>query len=334
MTSGSVLRRCFHNPGRVTIISTIRGKRPYYNKSPTTFKSELFCPFCPGNEKYTPPATLALHISTNGKYVFFSEKESGEISTWVVRVFPNKYPALAPKLNINLAYGYHEVLVETRIHNEEKYLKDPRNVYFALKTLKERTKRILEDPKIKHVIVIKNKGVRAGASITHPHLQIFANTFIPPEIGNEIFGFKRFFEENSECPLCYLLSTYRELIYYSNESFASLIAYAPRVPYETYIVPFKHTFSFLNISDNEMYDLSTTLSRTLLTLKKVLGDFDYNLWFHTIYDSSLSFYHWHIEILPLTTTWGGYEKGAGVYIVDKFPENVASELRNAISEEK
>jgi len=329
--NGSAFRRCLHNPRRVTIISTVRGRRPHYTKVSAELEGKIFCPFCPGNEKHTPPATLVLAKSSESKYCFLREERSGEIGDWIVRVFPNKYPALIPKANSDLTYGYHEVLVETRIHNEEEYLKDPENIYFALKTLKERIKRILEDPRIKHVIVIKNKGAKAGASITHPHLQIFANTFVPPEIEEEIYGFKRYYEENGKCPLCYLISTHKELVFYTNESFASLVAYAPRVPYETYIVPLKHTFNFLSMGDVEILSLSRALSKTMLSLRRVLGDFDYNFWFHMVYDSSLKFYHWHIEVLPLTTTWGGYEKGSGVYIIDRFPESAASELRKAIS---
>ena len=328
----SAFRRCLHNPRRATIISTIRGKRPHYTKVSTEPETYSVCPFCPGNEAYTPPATLVLKTLGEGKYGFLSEKSSGEVREWIVRVFPNKYPALTTKDSSDLTYGYHEVLVETRIHSEEEYLRNAENVYLAFKTLKERVKRILQDSKIKHVMVIKNKGAKAGASIIHPHLQIFANTFTPPEIEEEIHGFRKYFKEKGKCPLCYLLSIKEDLVFYTNEEFASLIAYAPRVPYETHIIPLRHDPSFLSLSDNELFSLSEALSKTLLALRKVLGDFDYNFWFHTIYDSSLSFYHWHIEILPLTTTWGGYEKGSGVYIVDKFPEVAASELRKVISE--
>ena len=137
LNNGFAFRKCLHNPKRITIISTIRGRRPCYTKATTETKSTIPCPFCPGNEEYTPPATLVLTVSNN-EQTFASEKRSGEVSDWVVRVFPNKYPALTPRSCSNLTYGYHEVLVESRIHNEEDYLKDPRNIYFALKTLRER----------------------------------------------------------------------------------------------------------------------------------------------------------------------------------------------------
>lgn len=271
---------------------------------------------------------------SEGEHCFLKEERSGEISNWIVRVFPNKYPALSPKTGSDIAYGYHEVLVETRIHNEEEYLRNSENICFALKALKKRIEQILEDSRIKHVTVIKNRGAKAGASIIHPHLQIFANTFTPPEIEEEISGFRKYYEEHGICPLCYMVSKHKGLVFYNNESFASSIAYAPRVPYETLIIPLRHTPCFSKVSEEEMLNLSDALSKTMLSLRKVLGDFDYNLWFHMVCDDSLKFYHWHIEIVPLTTTWGGYEKGAGVYIVDEFPELIASKLRKAISSEK
>ncbi len=327
------IRRCLHNPLRVTLISTLRKHRPHYTKSRLEEVEKGSCPFCPGNEHLTPPAILVLLKLNNEKYAFSKENKSGELKEWVVRVFPNKYPALIPNSRLNEAYGYHEVLVESRIHSENEYLVSKTNVYLALKTLKKRVSEILKDNRIRHVIIIKNKGAMAGASVLHPHLQIFANTFIPPEIEAEISRFEEFFRKNNACPLCYLASSKKELIFFRNNSFLAMAAYAPRVPYEVLILPIKHQSSFLETSGNELRELGEALSEAVFALKKTLGDISYNFWFHTVYDSSLSFYHWHIEILPLTTTWGGYERGSGVYIVDRFPEAAASELRKAISSE-
>ncbi len=333
MDRGPALRRCLHNPRRVAVISLVRGRRPQYGASRAEAGSGAFCPFCPGNEEHTPPAVLVLAGPGVEGYRFTREERSGEAGDWVVRVFPNKYPALSPEPGSELVYGYHEVLVESRIHSEEEYLGNPENVFLAFRTLRERLRQILRDPEIRHVAVIKNSGVRAGASIPHPHLQIFASPFLPPEIEDEICGFREYEEKTGVCPLCRLASS-GSLVFYRNGSFASLVAYAPRVPYETLVVPLRHTPSFLDADDGELLDLGNALSRTLLALRRVLGGFDYNLWLHSVYDARLESYHWHVEILPLTTRWGGYEKGFGVFIVDRFPEDVASELRGAISSGK
>jgi len=323
------VRRCIHNPKRMTLVSKARGKRPHYIKALPISSENISCPFCPGNEKSTPAASLVLVKLKNDKYVFKRESVSGEFPNWVARIFPNKYPVLFPKPELNLAYGYHEVLVETRTHDERTYLSSIESIYLALKTLRERIFQIVKDSRIKHITVIKNRGAKAGASVLHPHMQIFANVFVPPEIESEIEGFRKYLAQHSECPLCHQVSSMKQGIFYRNRSFASLVSYAPRVPYETLIVPFRHSENLLRSNDDELWDLSDALSKTFLALNTVLGDFDYNLWFHMTFNGE--FYHWHIEILPLTTVWGGYEKSSGVYIVDKFPEEVASELRRTIS---
>ncbi len=331
MGRGPALRRCLHNPRRVTVVSPVRGRRPRYSEPRVEARDGGFCPFCPGNEEHTPPAVLVLVRLGREGCRFTREGRSGEAGDWAVRVFPNKYPALSPEAGSGLVYGYHEVLVESRIHSEEEYLGDPENVYLALRTLRERIRQILGDPEIRHVAVIKNSGAMAGASIAHPHLQLFASPFVPPEIGDELRGFKEHLEKSGACPLCRLASS-DDLVFYRNRSFVSMVAYAPRVPYETHLVPLRHSPSFLDADDGELLDLGDALSRTLLALRRVLGGFDYNMWLHSVYDARLEHYHWHLEILPLTTRWGGYEKGFGVYIVDRFPEDAAEELRRAVSQ--
>lgn len=330
MDRGPALRRCLHNPRRVAVVSPVRGRRPQYSEPRVEAGSSGFCPFCPGSEEHTPPAVLVLvRLGAEGCR-FAREERSGDVEDWAVRVFPNRYPALSPEAGSGLMYGYHEVLVESRIHSEEEYLGNPENIFLALMALRERVRQILGDPEMRYVAVIKNSGARAGASIAHPHLQLFASPFLPPEIDDELRGFREHLEEHGVCPLC-LLASSGGLVFYRNRSFASLVAYAPRAPYETHVVPLRHSPSFLDADDGELFDLGDALSRTMLALRRVLGVFDYNLWLHSVYDARLEHYHWHIEILPLTTRWGGYEKGFGVFIVDRFPEDAAAELRSAVS---
>ena len=330
MTSKIELRICSFDKLRISIIAPARRKRPKIVIGvEEREKAEVICPFCPGREEETPPATLVLLVK-DGK-LLFEREHNGRIKNWVVRVFPNKYPALVNKAEIMSgefsAYGYHEVLVETPIHSEEKYLLNPVNVYHMLIALRRRVEEIMKDPRIKHVSIIKNAGLKAGASIGHPHLQIFANTFTPPIISAEEYAMKEYFEKHRVCPLCEIFSNSKSpRTVFTTGFFKVETAYAPKQPYELLIVPKKHACSITNASNEELKDLANVLSKTLLLIRKTLGNIDYNYWFH-LGPKGDSIYHWHIEIQPIIETWGGYEKATGIYIVTVPPEDAAKEFR-------
>ncbi len=319
-----VIRKCPHDARRISLISTLRAKRPALYKGGE-------CPFCPGREFMTPKANLALIRS--GESLKFVSELGGEVSSnWLVRIFPNKYPALINrpeakpgKRGAFSTYGYHEVLVECREHDEGIYLSDPINVYYALLALKERFRQLMTDEFIEYFIAIKNGGVSSGASVPHPHMQLFALTFTPPEVMSELSTF----EEASECPLCSLKDV-QNLVIYDSNYFVLAAAPAPRAPFEMFIIPKRHEPSFTYISNEELKDLAEVLRLALLAVRNYLKT-DYNLWLHTA-PKNVSKYHWHIELLPATTRWGGFEKGTGVYLTTTVPEDAASELRGFISE--
>ena len=320
------------DPSRISIIATGRRYRPKHYASIT--ENRVYpktCPFCPGMEHTTPPAILVL---TNG-LEFKRDKGDMRVKDWLVRIFPNKYPALMredkPISEIS-TYGYHEVIVETPIHNENIYLKYPSYTYYTLLALRRRMNEIMEDPYIKSIVVIKNRGPKAGASIVHPHLQLFANTFIQPVIESELKGFQQYLSRYKECPLCELVENiYEERLVLNSKYFIVYTRYAPKQSYELLVIPKIHRAYFTKVSDEELHDLAHVLSKLIRGLNIVLGDIDYNYWIHTApKGTDEHLYHWHLEIQPLVETWGGYEKSSGVHIVTVSPEEAAKELREAI----
>ena len=317
------IRRDPHNPRRLTLISPARGRRPH-----------LFgageCPFCPGSEHLTPKATLVA-IECGDEPCYTSELGGTFRSDWVVRVFPNMYPALSkdPRLRPSRrgaasAYGYHEVVVESRIHEELRYLEDHRNVRYALLTLRERVRSILSDDLIEAVIPIKNSGPGSGASIPHPHMQVFGLTFTPPELDAEVGSFT-----GGPCPICEVIED-SSLAAFESDHVVAVASPAPRASYEVIIAPKDHSLSYADASYEVLDDLSRVLRAILKYVRSGLN-VGYNMWIHTA-PKSASDFHWHIEVVPLTSTWGGFEKGSGVFLVPTSPREAASKLRRALSE--
>src|SRR3954447_26368633 len=92
---------------RWVIIGGERAGRPNEFVEAATRASDLTCPFCAGHEDETPVAIAT--YSANGK------------GKWLVRVVPNKYPALTPDqspagINGAAGFGRHEVIIESPRH--------------------------------------------------------------------------------------------------------------------------------------------------------------------------------------------------------------------------
>ena len=304
----------------ISLISPIRGRRP------NLFVEGLKCPFCPGSEDLTPKAVLVARKVGRGLQ-FTRDYDERYVRDWVVRIFPNIYPVLKPDPEVRPAspgikslYGYHEVLVESRIHEESKYLMNYENIYYALAALKRRLQEIFKDDYIQSVIPVKNGGVEGGASIPHPHMQLFAFTFTPPELLSEIEAFR-----GGGCPFNKLVES-NELMIKDFSNVVLIASPAPRSPYELMILPKKHEPSYLSTDKGTLKELAKALQISLKFIRNVLRK-DYNFWIHTA-PKGVKDYHWHVEVLPATSRWGGLEKGGGIYLVTKSPEVAAEEMRN------
>jgi len=329
--NGLEIRVSPFNRSRVSIIAVSRRLRFKQYMEEERISAKQFCPFCPGNEEHTPPAILVLTKELS----FKKDSKDFRVKNWLVRIFPNKYPALSRNINVRTeskysVFGYHEVVVETPLHEEDVYLEKIEHAFYAYLALKKRIEELINNPNIENILVIKNSGFKAGASIKHPHLQLFATTFTPPNIANEVEGFKGYMEKHGKCPLCEIVEKQSPRTVLDTEYFRVETRYAPQQSYELIIIPKKHEENILKTSNEELKDLAWTLNSIIKALKHVLkNDTNYNYWIHMVF-KNIREYHWHIELQPIIETWGGYEKGSGVYIVTVKPEEAANELRKEL----
>lgn len=316
---------------RVSIISEVRAFRPkdfIEGKKPLSdYKN---CPFCKGNEHMTPPARLILREDMTYSRDIDPERERN----WLVRIIPNKYPALEPKSELvnKGSYGYHEVIIEAPGHNLHPPDLNVRHIYLLFKSIVKRMNQISKDTMIKYILLFRNYGHKGGASLYHPHSQLVAYTFVPPEIEYEAQVFKTFYEKRG-CPYCELLSLESESprVVYEDENYLIITTWAPRVPFELTIIPKEHNSTFLELDESSLKDFSAVFKSILSSIKIGLNDPSYNLWFHIApLNGEHKYYHWHAELLPVLSTWAGVEKGSGVYIVSVSPERAAEYLKKFI----
>lgn len=324
--------------GRWVIISTDRAKRPTdFFREGVKIKGG-FCPFCYGNENKTPKEILAYRPTQNGAT---SQRDT---PGWTMRVVPNKFPALGIEGTLNRqaegmfdkmnGIGAHEVIIETSDHNATLANLTPKKIEDVLWAFRDRILDLKKDRRFKYILIFKNHGEAAGASLEHAHSQLIALPILPIYVAEELEGAKNYYIFKERCVFCDLIQQEMDdtsRVVAENEHFITLAPYAPRFPFETWILPKQHESAFENSSSRMFEDLAKALKTLLMKADRVLDNPPYNLVIHSspVQDPTNDHYHWHIEFMPKLTKTAGFEWGTGFYINPTPPEEAARFLREA-----
>jgi UDPglucose--hexose-1-phosphate uridylyltransferase len=320
--------------GRWVIIATDRARRPSdFSREPVPPPAARFCPFDYGNEGKTPPEILA-----------YRHDGSPNTPGWRVRVVSNKFPVLGIEGDLNrqgdgmydkmTGIGAHEVIIETPEHNTNLAEMPERQIEEVLYAFRDRIADLKRDHRFRYILVFKNYGEAAGASLEHPHSQLIALPVIPKSVKEELDGAKLYFDFKERCVYCDMVrqeeaSGVRLVI--ETERFVVLEPYAPRFPFETWIVPRRHESHFEDADQPTLQNLAWVLRATLRKIDRVLEHPAYNFILHSapVQEQAIPYYHWHFEIIPKLTKVAGFEWGTGFYINPTPPEESAKFLREA-----
>ncbi len=319
--------------GRWVIISSERAKRPSdFQPEPVTPRTAI-CPFCPGHESLTPPEILA------GR----APDSPSDSSGWSYRVVPNKFPALRIEGELEPAgeglfdrmngVGAHEVIIESPNHEATLASLSVDEVADVLLAFRERAVDLKKDPRFEYILLFKNHGEAAGASLEHPHCQLIATPIIPIMVREELTGSADYYRRKERCVWCDILRQERRArhrIILERDGFVVLAPFAPRFPCETWVLPTQHRAAFEESQVEEMRGLAAVLGDFLRRMNTVLHDPAYNFMLHTapLNEPSLTYFHWHLEIIPKLTRVAGFEWGSGFFINPVPPEDAAAALRD------
>ena len=322
--------------GRWVIISTERSRRPGHFTPEPSNGDQASSPFVSGREEMTPPEVFA--IRPNGG----TRNGPG----WTVRVVPNKFPALEIEGSLDRrgeglydkmnGVGAHEVVIETP--DAELQLADlpADQIQRVLIAWRERMRDLKNDSRLRYALVFKNHGAGAGATIHHSHSQIIATPIIPRMVQEELDGSRRYFELKERCVFSDIIDQETgegqgRRVVSSTARYIALAPFAPRFPFETWILPMARRSAFHTIDDDgELMELAEVIKDTLARLNAALDSPPYNIVLHTapLAEPDLPYYHWHLEIMPKLTRVAGFEIGSGFYINPTPPEDAAQFLRD------
>ena len=339
-------------PSESVLVATARSMRPRKAEDPAprdTRKHVDTCPFCTGNEHMTPP-TIATYPNPEN---------------WQARIVENLYPVLGDdRSSGNLVfglqqaiegYGRHEVIIDHRQHGIALHEMSEDHLFLLFGAYQERMTQIYaNDARIRYVLVFKNFGPAAGASIAHTHSQIIAMPVVPENVYNEVTHSRTHYQKHHQCIFCSLIDealTFEATIYdrasghirrrisvgqyvvERGERFIAIKPFASRYEWEVHILPLQHQSNFLDITEADRADLARVVKRTMGRLDAVIGGAQYNFFLHSkprgdeFADCDAS-YHWHLEICPRTSIPTGFELGSGLFVSTISPEEAAERLRS------
>jgi len=306
---------------KYVIIASERAKRPVQLKELVKPKSDASqCPFC--------------HLQDQ---VILQEIPVSEDKIVVV---PNKFPAVRTEgeplirtdnefFTFSSAYGYHEVLIETKKHDTELEELSIEHVTTILEAYAQRITYLRQQPNVRYVSAFKNRGIQAGASIPHSHSQIMAVNFLPNHLAEEFKACYDYVIKKGQCPYCKIIGiekgSYRRV--WENEHAVCFTPYASEFPYEIWFFPKRHTTSITTLRKEELMAIAELLHKVLNKLDQ-LGYPAYNIQVYE--DNPHGEFHFHLQLTPRMTYWAGFEIETGAIINIVPPEQAAAFYRGEI----
>lgn len=285
------------------IITPSRSKRPRdIKQNKKTITDNTNCPFCEKN--------------LNKKNIVDKVLEKNK---WKTVSIKNIFPAVT--LNNSKAYGTQEVVIETPKHNTELASLSLSHIKNVLELYQKRTKLLAKNKKINYILIFKNQGPAAGASLLHAHSQIFATNITPKHLEKEKELSEEYFKKHSSCIYCDIvkkeLKSPRKIL--ENKHFAVIAPYASQYHYEAWILPKRHVDNISLLTKKEILSLSKSLKFILEKIQK-LG-LDYNFFLHNVISDTNQ--HFYIKVQPRDSVWAGVEMGSGIVINSISPEAAA-----------
>ncbi len=323
--------------GRWVIIATERAARPSDLALGRGEPKGGFCPFCEGNEDRTPPEIAAVRPGGG----------PSNSPGWRVRVVPNKFPALSlnghPSAPVHSVghrrtapgVGTHEVIIESPRHAISPTQMPPEDFGHVIATYCGRAEALEADERLAYVLIFKNVGQEAGASIEHCHSQVMGVPVMPRRVAVEMERCEHFHQEHGRCLFCDVLA--EELadgsrVVAQTEHFAAISPFAAAFPFTVWVLPRFHTGRLYDMSGAQMGEVARLFQQTMARVEVCLGDPPFNYAIHTAPTAPTQrqreCYHWHIELIPRVTRMAGFEWGTGFYINPVEPETAARYLRD------
>lgn len=293
---------------RFVIVAPKRLQRPHdvavHHEIPVKSKD---CPFCKETQM----------MSQKPLY------QVGPDQWWEIKVIKNIFPVVS--LTTPKTYGTQEVIIETPHHNKEFADFGEPHIFRLLQAYAARTQAIAADEKIKYIMVFKNHGGVAGASLVHAHSQIFASGFLPPHIIDKLTNARKYRIKNGICYYCHLvkdeMKSPRRIA--EDKHMTAFTPYASSYNYEAWIIPKRHVDNITLLNEDELKSFAKFMKLIITRINKM--QLPYNYYLHQAVTEKDE--HLYLRICPRRDVWAGIEMGSRLIINSVAPEDAAKFYR-------
>lgn len=245
-------------------------------------------------------------------------------SDWLVKVVENKFPALTP--DNPKAYGQQEIVVDTPLANTSFAQLPISQIEHILKVYQLRTEKLMKDDNVAYVLVFRNDGFEAGASLAHAHSQIFALPIIPKRFMDHSKQIEDYFMDKKKEPIEDIIQFERvqkQRVIAEDDYFFVMCPYASQYPFEVWLIPKQHTGQFNNLNNAQLRSCAKHLKH--LTGKLTNAQISYNFFI----ENGVSPRHrCIIKLYGRSNLWGGFETATGIVINSVPPESAARWYKN------
>jgi UDPglucose--hexose-1-phosphate uridylyltransferase len=261
-------------------------------------------------------------------------------------VVPNKFPALRIEGELEPTgeglydrmngVGAHEVVIESPDHDAVIERLPTAHLAEVFRAFRDRIVDLAKDPRLEYVMVFKNHGDPAGASLEHTHSQLIATPVVPLMVEEELAGALQHLRIKKRCIWCDIIRQERQdggRVILDRDGFVVVAPFASRFPFETWILPGAHRSRYEDTPPGDFAGLAAAVRHVLGRMGEFLDDPPYNLMLHSapLRAPALDHFHWHLEIIPKLTRVAGFEWGTGFFVNPTPPEEAAKYLRGESS---
>ena len=172
--------------------------------------------------------------------------------------------------------GAHEVVIEAPDH-EATLASHAASTRWptCCSAYRERVVDLKKDPRFEYVLVFKNHGEAAGGVTRASALPARSpRPIIPIMVTEELTGSAQYFEIKERCVWCDIVRQERRdaaaASSWRRNGFVALAPFAPRFPFETWILPTRHRSAFEETGVDELRGLADMLGEFLRRMERVL----------------------------------------------------------------
>ena len=299
---------------------------------------------------YKPPANLCpLCPSSPGRPTEIPEPD------YDVVVFENRFPSFAmsvpdkvdqvpgvPLVPVEPGKGRCEVVCFTSNHNQSFGQLSAERVRTVVDVWADRTAGLGDLPGVEQVFPFENRGEEIGVTLSHPHGQIYGYPFVTPKLQKQLDSARLYQIEHGRPLMGDILQQETEAgtrVLAAGEHWTAFVPAAARWPVEVHLVPHRQVPDLPALTDAERDDFAAVYLRVLGMMDALYGrPLPYiAAWYQAPVHADRDLAWLHLEVFSILRAadklkyLAGSESGAGVWINDATPEQIADKLRAAVA---